>query len=115
MIFGFGKKTNKVTNTQQDRHADSLEKSAKFGDKDYYGKFSSSPDAAETGGRRGDGRSPKVGNRIDKPRTKSIADVSAAGRALDDSDSEQEISVAMQMEMEKGNAIQYRTCSWQKV
>lgn len=45
----------------------------------------------------------------------TFADKSGGRRAsfaLPDSDSE--LSVGQQLELEKGNAIQYRTCSWQK-
>lgn len=35
--------------------------------------------------------------------------------AMVDSDGESALDVAKQMEMEAGNAIKYRTCSWQKV
>jgi len=47
-------------------------------------------------------------NRIDGPITKSIAQ----GDLSDDSSG---LSVGKQMEMEAGNAIKYRTCSWPKV
>lgn len=57
------------------------------------------------------GRS-KYGTRIDKPRTKSIAGVTKG--ATSDDNSDVSISVGKQMEMEAGNAIRYRTCSWQK-
>lgn len=81
-----------------------------FGEDGYYDGFASSPDAAESGGRK---KVPKKMNRIDVPRTKSIGG-SIAGRAVTDSSSE-DISVEKQMALEEGNAIKYRTCSWQKV
>ncbi|PIB02012.1 hypothetical protein CB0940_01013 [Cercospora beticola] len=80
-----------------------------FGEDGYYDGFASSPDAAESGGRK---KVPKKMNRIDVPRTKSIGG-SIAGRAVTDSSSE-DISVEKQMALEEGNAIKYRTCSWQK-
>lgn len=48
-------------------------------------------------------------NRIDGPITKSI---SQQGDLSDDSSG---LTVGKQMEMEAGNAIKYRTCSWPKV
>ncbi|EME49315.1 hypothetical protein DOTSEDRAFT_68178 [Dothistroma septosporum NZE10] len=79
-----------------------------FGGNGYYGDFS--PAATEEGGRRA---APRTMSRIDQPRTKSISQ-SVGGRTLDDSDSDVVDSVAKQMELEAGNEIQYRTCSWQK-
>lgn len=82
-----------------------------FGDKGYYGDFSPSPERAEAGGKAG----PRKMSRIDQPRTKSITG-SVGGRGIeDDVASDPSTSIAKQMEMEAGNAIQYRTCSWQKV
>lgn len=52
-------------------------------------------------------RAQKYGNRIDKPRTRSI--VAGADDASDTS-----VSVGKQMELESTNSIKYRTCSWQK-
>ncbi|KAK5167993.1 uncharacterized protein LTR77_006560 [Saxophila tyrrhenica] len=62
-------------------------------------------------------------NRIDKPRTKSIAvpidpnrRVSLTGKSQspDSGDDDADVSVGKQMELEAGNAIQYRTCTWPK-
>lgn len=53
----------------------------------------------------------KTRNRIDRPRTGSIVTAGTMGDGI----SEQSVSVGKQMEMEEGNAIKYRTCSWQKV
>lgn len=64
-------------------------------------------DAAESGGQRQ--RRPM--NRIDGPITKPIGGEGAAGSDIDDPD----VAIGKQMELEAGNAIQYRTCSWQKV
>lgn len=70
---------------------------------------------AEKGTRNGGGVvHPKTGvrmNRIDKNRTKSIAGVGATG----DDETDTSVSVGKQMELEAGNAIKYRTCSWYKV
>ncbi|KAF2767955.1 hypothetical protein EJ03DRAFT_344204 [Teratosphaeria nubilosa] len=55
-------------------------------------------------------------SRIDRPVTKSISG-SLAGRGApmgDDAESDASVSVGKQMEMEAGNAIKYRTCSWYK-
>lgn len=50
------------------------------------------------------------GSRLGGP-LKSSTNPATAG----DSDAESALDVAKQMEMEAGNAIKYRTCSWQKV
>jgi uncharacterized metal-binding protein len=50
-------------------------------------------------------------NRIDGPITKPIG----AENVLNDDGTDSDISIGKQMEMEAGNAIKYRTCSWQKV
>jgi len=55
-----------------------------------------------------DGR--RRGSRIDGPIRKNSLGVGDTS-----SDEEGNISVAKQIELEKGNAIQYRTCSWPKV
>ena len=54
---------------------------------------------------------PRKMSRIDRPSSKSI---SGHQPGLD-SDSDASVTVGKQMELEAGNAIQYRTCSWQKV
>lgn len=75
-----------------------------FGDNAYYNGFNAD---AEKGGVPGGAR--KM-SRIDKPVTKSIS-----GLMPDDDMTETSVSVGKQMELEAGNAIQYRTCSWYKV
>lgn len=86
------------------------EKNPSFGGNGYYDGFS--PAAAEEGGRKA---APRKMSRIDQPRTKSITG-SLAGRGITEDDaSDPSVSVAKQMELESGNEIQYRTCSWQKV
>lgn len=72
-----------------------------------YGDFQSQ---VEEGGKR---RAPRKMSRIDQPRTKSITG-SIAGLEQTSSDDYQ-TSIQKQMDAEAGNAIQYRTCSWQKV
>lgn len=81
-----------------------------FGDTGSGSDFATSPDAAETGGCK---KSPVKMNRIDKPKTTSISG-SVVGGDVSDSTSE-DFSIKKQMEAEAGNAIQYRTCTWQKV
>lgn len=66
-----------------------------------YGEFNQ--DLAENGGQQ-----PRKMSRIDRPVTKSITGHTGDG------DSDNSISVGRQVQMESGNAIQYRTCSWQK-
>lgn len=75
-----------------------------FGGNNY---FKPGDTEAQTTGRRTD----RPMRRIDKPRTTSIS-----GNIVGSTDpTEADISVGQQMELEAGNAIQYRTCSWQKV
>lgn len=54
----------------------------------------------------GENFSGRKGSRISKPRVGSTA------MGMNDDDS---INVGKQIELEEGNAIKYRTCSWQKV
>jgi hypothetical protein len=61
---------------------------------------------AENGGKK-----PRKMNRIDGPITKPIG----AENVLNDDGTDSDVSIGKQMEMEAGNAIKYRTCSWQKV
>lgn len=86
-----------------------------FGKDGYYGDFS--PDA-EKGGIQGTPLGPggRKMSRIDRPVTKSITSLDAPrGSTSPDDVTDPSISVGKQMEMEAGNAIKYRTCSWQKV
>lgn len=53
---------------------------------------------------------PRKMNRIDKPKTAGITGTNTA-----DSDTDSSVTVGKQMELEAGNAIKYRTCSWPKV
>lgn len=106
MPFGIGQSKSEKSANDIDGEQPS------FGDKGYYDGFSTSPDAAEAGTTA---KKRKVGPRIDKPRTASIA---LAGRGTYDdpaASSDDEYSIEKQMEAEQGNAIQYRTCSWYKV
>jgi hypothetical protein len=61
---------------------------------------------------------------LDEKRSVDAGDVEAGGsrrmsridkKDVNPSDTDSTISIGAQIELEKGNAIQYRTCSWQKV
>lgn len=78
-----------------------------FGEKGYYDGFGNEKDVEGQ-----EGPKHRKMSRIDRPVTGSIA---AQGAGFTDADSDASISVGKQMEMEAGNAIKYRTCSWQKV
>lgn len=82
-----------------------------FGEKAYYDGFSPTDDVERAGGAPG----PRRKSRIDRPITKSISG-SVDGRGIaDDTESDPSVAVGKQMELEAGNEIQYRTCSWHKV
>ncbi|EMD00941.1 hypothetical protein BAUCODRAFT_20928 [Baudoinia panamericana UAMH 10762] len=74
-----------------------------FGKEGYYDGFN--PGDAEKGDYD---RTKRKMSRIDRPITKSISGTT------DDDASDPSISVGKQMELEAGNAIKYRTCSWYK-
>ncbi|KAK3720387.1 hypothetical protein LTR37_003798 [Vermiconidia calcicola] len=77
-----------------------------FGGQGYYNGFT--PDPERQGG-------PRKMSRIDKPISKSISgSVDGRRRSADESPDSADITVGKQLELEAGNAIQYRTCSWQK-
>ena len=103
MALGLGSK-------KEDGNSSPSESNEKtFGNEGYYNGFQ--PDTeAQNGG-------PRKMSRIDRPVTKSISGNLADGRRMSaDADaSSEDITVGKQMELEAGNAIQYRTCSWQKV
>lgn len=110
MALGFGEKKASLVDNSNDRTDMETAKNPSFGGNGYYDGFS--PAAAEEGGRKA---APRKMSRIDQPRTKSITG-SIAGRGITEDDaSDPSVSVAKQMELESGNEIQYRTCSWQKV
>ena len=84
---------------------DRYQPTSTFGKEGYYDGFGAD---AEKGGYGGQAR--KM-SRIDKP-------FNATGGGNDltaDDDTDPSISVGKQMELEAGNTIKYRTCSWQKV
>lgn len=84
MALGFGSKAEKADDSSNDN--------GKTGD-ELFNKD------AETGGLEKQRR----GSRLEGPARPDM-----------DSSDEQSISVGKQIELEAGNAIQYRTCSWQK-
>lgn len=105
MAIGFGRK--KVAAAAP---LSSTAPAAEFGDQNYYNGFSPVDDV-ESAGQPG---APRKMSRIDRPMTKSISAGGEKGLTADDA-SDPSVSVGRQMELEAGNAIQYRTCSWQKV
>lgn len=52
-------------------------------------------------------------SRIDRPVTASISGNIEGRKSIDETGAG--VSIGAQMEAEAGNAIKYRTCSWQKV
>lgn len=87
-------------------------KTTDFGGNGYYDGFT--PDGADA--EKQQSNAGRKMSRIDRPVTKSISGNLAGRRSVDgDMESEASVSVGKQMEMEAGNAIKYRTCSWQKV
>jgi hypothetical protein len=95
MALGFGNK--KTSNNLSPESSN---------EKPNYGEYAGNPNVAEMGGAEPRARK---GSRIDAPITKGIA-----GDAEQDSDTDTSVSIGKQMELEAGNAIQYRTCSWKK-
>jgi hypothetical protein len=82
-----------------------------FGDKNYYDGFAPGGDteAQQTSG-------PRKMSRIDRPVTKSISGSITGRKSVDGNmPDETDLSIGKQIELEAGNAIKYRTCSWQKV
>ena len=102
MALGFGKK--KSDNSSSPISSPSTNNADMELTKD--GVYSGDTAAAERGGKK-----PRKMNRIDGPITKPIG----AENVLNDDGTDSDISIGKQMEMEAGNAIKYRTCSWQKV
>lgn len=78
-----------------------------FGGNGYYNGFSPDVEKQEAPRYR------KM-SRIDRPVTASISGSIDGGRKSID-ETGNGVSIGQQMEAEAGNAIQYRTCSWQKV
>ncbi|KAI7240369.1 putative amino acid transporter [Hortaea werneckii] len=82
-----------------------------FGKEGYYDGFAPDAEKGRSSGAM-KGRGGRRMNRIDRPVTASIS--GDAGLAHDDDSTDPSVAVGKQMEMEEGNAIKYRTCSWQK-
>lgn len=88
------------------------QKATDFGGNGYYDGFS--PNGADP--EKQQSNAGRKMSRIDRPVTKSISGSLSGRRSIDgDVDSEASVSVGRQMELEAGNAIKYRTCSWPKV
>lgn len=99
----FGKKADEEVSPH---HSDS--DNAGFGKG--YGGFAPDTEKQDTNA------GPRKMSRIDRPVTKSISGNIAGGRRDSDTDPiGADVSVGKQLEMEEGNAIKYRTCSWPKV
>jgi hypothetical protein len=107
MALGFGKKN--VSDSSNHSSSPPNEKAELKSDGvNPYNDYSADQTTAEHGGSK---KFNKPMNRIDRPRTRSIAGDSAMG----DSSTDVSVSIGKQMELEADNAIKYRTCSWQKV
>ena len=103
MALGFGKKSDSsspISSTSTSKGTD-----PELLTKDGY--LAADTTAAEHGGRK----PRKKMNRIDGPITKPIG----GENVLNDDATDSDVSIGKQMEKEAGNAIKYRTCSWQKV
>jgi nucleoid-associated protein YgaU len=98
MALGFGEKKSNRSKSSDDNGSPA---SREPGEKD----SAYDAEGQTTGGRKM--------SRIDGPITNSISGNAEGGRRL--SADGADVSVGQQLEMEAGNAIQYRTCSWQKV
>ena len=83
-----------------------------FGKQGYYDGFTGD---SEKQVRQGSQAPRKMSRLVDGPVTKSITGSIDARAAGDTNGEDVDLSIGKQMEMEAGNAIKYRTCSWQKV
>lgn len=108
-LFGSGKKeqSSNASSTSPPASEKQTSPSAAMGKDGYYGDFAPDQTSAENGGAKSQ---PRKMSRIDAPVTKSIT---GEGQ-LDDDATDNSVAIGKQMEMEAGNAIKYRTCSWQK-
>ena len=98
MALGLGK--------DADEKAKEASNNTGFGGDGYYDGFE--PEV-ENGGHTGYRKM----SRIDRPVTASISGSIGGRKSIDDTGAG--VSIGAQMEAEAGNAIKYRTCSWQKV
>ncbi|KAK5132916.1 hypothetical protein LTR08_008362 [Meristemomyces frigidus] len=101
MALGFGEKASDVSPPANNQPT--------FGNEGYYDGFGRDAEKGVDQPARG---SRKM-SRIDKPMTKSIGGLNADSLTADDA-TDPSVSVGRQMELEAGNAIKYRTCSWRK-
>lgn len=113
MALAFGSKNNKKQSESSSSPSPSTSEkptsAAAMGKDGYYGDFAPSQNAAENGGSKA---APRKMSRIDAPVTKPITGNTGVD---DDSSTDNDVAIGKQMELEAGNAIKYRTCSWQKV
>lgn len=86
----------------------SSDEKADFGTEGYYNGFSGDAEKQQADPYA----APRKMSRIAKPVTGSIAGMYEGRRASAD---EADVDVGKQVELEAGNAIKYRTCSWPKV
>lgn len=110
-MFGRKKSVPATANSATDNGSPDSSDATRFGGPGYYDGFAPT-DVEKTAG--GAPAAPRKMSRIDRPITKSIAGGHDEAFA-DDASSDPSMSVGKQMELEAGNAIQYRTCSWKKV
>jgi hypothetical protein len=103
MALGFGKKSDSSSPTSSPYTSKGTDPELLAKD----GYLAADTTAAEHGGRK----PRKKMNRIDGPITKPIG----GENVLNDDATDSDVSIGKQMEKEAGNAIKYRTCSWQKV
>lgn len=108
MALGFGGKKSESSSNPSTSSPSNEKPNPQFGKDGYYGDFSGDQGTAENGGTQ---KRRKTMNRIDGPITKSIT----GEAALEDDSTDASVTIGKQMELEAGNAIKYRTCSWQKV
>ena len=100
MALGFGSKKTESP-SEGSNSTDSRQKSYYDGDAEKQQRSASAP---------------RKMSRIDRPIAASITGSIEHGRRPSVEDSpDADITIGKQMELEAGNAIQYRTCSWQKV
>lgn len=103
MALGFGKKSDSSSPISSPSTSKGTDPELLTKD----GYLAADTTAAEHGGRK----PRKKMNRIDGPITKPIG----GENVLNDDATDSDVSIGKQMEKEAGNAIKYRTCSWQKV
>ena len=103
MALGFGKKSDSSSPISSPSTGKATDPELLTKD----GYLAADTTAAEHGGRK----PRKKMNRIDGPITKPIG----GENVLNDDATDSDVSIGKQMEKEAGNAIKYRTCSWQKV